>query len=519
MLKKLTACVFASLIAFANFGVMPDSTARLDSTIEVVAVGSESEYFTEEYNKKFAGIKDRIDKYNKSHSLVISPNETYDSFIDKLDSAAMDYSTSRDVSQDGELITWVKYVEGYVYSNYVFLDIGGEAVIIGYIGIPGEVILPKTIEGKPVIGAYKGACGRVAFDEDGNMVSSWKNDGNEFIYAPYFFGLDNESTGTIESLYVPQTYQVGIEYLTTGKDKNITKFTFNPGSPAEKYFKGEKFIYELTEIEYDWCVIENEYYDSTYFDNYRRVKRKYKKFMESRLVDFFEIHSFDDYIKKTEEIGNVYSVISDSDGQKTVFTYMGDRSGDYVYADLGSEVLLIAYLGNEKNIVLPKEINGKPVIGGAEQNTYERYVFSADGKEIFGCDLKYFGFEFCPEYDIYGYLSGDLEIESVYIPDSYIVGVDYIATAADDEYEAKIICDSGSPAERYLKGHDFNYQIINQRGDINGDNSVNAADITALIAGLKGDVEYPLSKVDLNHDGAFNAADITALISILKGND
>ena len=55
-------------------------------------------------------------------------------------------------------------------------------------------------------------------------------------------------------------------------------------------------------------------------------------------------------------------------------------------------------------------------------------------------------------------------------------------------------------------------------GDVNGDGSVNAADVTALYNFiLNGDETY-LSTSDVNNDGAVNAGDVTAVYNIILGN-
>ena len=56
-------------------------------------------------------------------------------------------------------------------------------------------------------------------------------------------------------------------------------------------------------------------------------------------------------------------------------------------------------------------------------------------------------------------------------------------------------------------------------GDVNGDGSVNAADVTALYNYiLNGDTTY-LSTSDVNNDGAVNAGDVTAVYNIILGQN
>ena len=53
-------------------------------------------------------------------------------------------------------------------------------------------------------------------------------------------------------------------------------------------------------------------------------------------------------------------------------------------------------------------------------------------------------------------------------------------------------------------------------GDVNGDNQVNIADVTALIDHLlNSEAEILESNADVNADGNINIADVTALIDML----
>lgn len=57
-------------------------------------------------------------------------------------------------------------------------------------------------------------------------------------------------------------------------------------------------------------------------------------------------------------------------------------------------------------------------------------------------------------------------------------------------------------------------------GDVNGDNMVNAADITSIISILKGDTptdDYHKKMADCSEDNRVDAADITSVVSIIKG--
>ena len=59
----------------------------------------------------------------------------------------------------------------------------------------------------------------------------------------------------------------------------------------------------------------------------------------------------------------------------------------------------------------------------------------------------------------------------------------------------------------------------NRRGDVNGDDVLNTADVTALTAYVLGNVndwdQYQIAAADVNGDGYVNVADVTALTSII----
>ena len=60
-----------------------------------------------------------------------------------------------------------------------------------------------------------------------------------------------------------------------------------------------------------------------------------------------------------------------------------------------------------------------------------------------------------------------------------------------------------------------------QRGDVNGDGSVNISDVTTLINYLLGEtgIEINLAGADCNADGSVNISDATALINYLLGGN
>lgn len=71
-----------------------------------------------------------------------------------------------------------------------------------------------------------------------------------------------------------------------------------------------------------------------------------------------------------------------------------------------------------------------------------------------------------------------------------------------------------------ISGTDLNDNCIvtvlqAQQGDVNGDGSINIADVTALIDLLLNGASYYNAPADLNQDGSVNIADVTALLDYL----
>ena len=52
-------------------------------------------------------------------------------------------------------------------------------------------------------------------------------------------------------------------------------------------------------------------------------------------------------------------------------------------------------------------------------------------------------------------------------------------------------------------------------GDINGDGSVDAPDVTALINKILGTVNFSSTLCDVNADGEVNVTDVTTLINMI----
>ena len=54
------------------------------------------------------------------------------------------------------------------------------------------------------------------------------------------------------------------------------------------------------------------------------------------------------------------------------------------------------------------------------------------------------------------------------------------------------------------------------KGDVNGDGTVDVADISAIISTMAGIASYP--SADVNGDGSIDVADISNVITIMAGN-
>ena len=93
-----------------------------------------------------------------------------------------------------------------------------------------------------------------------------------------------------------------------------------------------------------------------------------------------------------------------------------------------------------------------------------------------------------------------------------VTAVEPIIIQDSDDGDTWSNMDSGSTSEkRYVR-----VKLPALRGDVNGDNAVNIADVTALIDILLSDTTAPAA-ADCNHDNAVNIADVTSLIDYLLG--
>ena len=89
-------------------------------------------------------------------------------------------------------------------------------------------------------------------------------------------------------------------------------------------------------------------------------------------------------------------------------------------------------------------------------------------------------------------------------------GTKYDASHIREEY-ARI--DGGTSKPGY-----FTYKPAGKRGDVNGDGSVDVADIAAIIDKMAGSSAVSASTADVNSDGSVDVADIAAVIDIMAAN-
>ena len=66
--------------------------------------------------------------------------------------------------------------------------------------------------------------------------------------------------------------------------------------------------------------------------------------------------------------------------------------------------------------------------------------------------------------------------------------------------------------------HFFGKPVTAIKGDVNGDGTVDVADISAVISRMAGDESVDETKADVNEDGSVDVADISAVIDIMAGN-
>ena len=82
------------------------------------------------------------------------------------------------------------------------------------------------------------------------------------------------------------------------------------------------------------------------------------------------------------------------------------------------------------------------------------------------------------------------------------------------ESEGNIVWDTSRLSEGLLF-----VKSIGTKGDVNGDGSVDVADISAIISFMAGETkDISLETADVNGDGAVNVADISTVIDIMAEN-
>ncbi len=93
-----------------------------------------------------------------------------------------------------------------------------------------------------------------------------------------------------------------------------------------------------------------------------------------------------------------------------------------------------------------------------------------------------------------------------------MVGVDELTDAETRKVELVFMQEGGLLKVTINQGGEGDAK----KGDVNGDGSVDVADISAVISQMAGSAEY--ATADVNGDGAVDVADISAIISIMAGN-
>ena len=100
------------------------------------------------------------------------------------------------------------------------------------------------------------------------------------------------------------------------------------------------------------------------------------------------------------------------------------------------------------------------------------------------------------------------------------IGTDAIDSYEDTDSVTAVLCYSNSAAEKFAILNKVRYDLLKgadpSLGDINGDGSVNVADITLLAAHVKG-VRAVEKAADVNYDGKLNITDCTVIAAHVKG--
>jgi len=117
------------------------------------------------------------------------------------------------------------------------------------------------------------------------------------------------------------------------------------------------------------------------------------------------------------------------------------------------------------------------------------------------------------------YVNEHITLEDIDLIEAIISGTSSILTEGQ-----KISADISS--EGSINQYDLSIlqTLISQSGwglgDVDGDGSINVADIVALISYILGNIqptEAQLLAADINEDGIVNVADLTAIINIILG--
>ena len=133
-------------------------------------------------------------------------------------------------------------------------------------------------------------------------------------------------------------------------------------------------------------------------------------------------------------------------------------------------------------------------------------VYNVSGITAYPTGIKYNGVLYAGNGDAVSLTLGHSDLED-YIFNGY-------------EASAGTLSGSANPYTLTMPDEDVTvtalYVPSTIRGDVNGDNAVNIADVTALIDILLSDTTAPAA-ADCNHDNAVNIADVTSLIDYLLG--
>ncbi|MBE6708358.1 MAG: hypothetical protein E7578_03840 [Ruminococcaceae bacterium] len=300
--------------------------------------------------------------------------------------------------------------------------------------------------------------------------------------------FDNGSTEIVTS-----DFTVGEYDFSTAGTKTITLSYGKYSVQFEVLVDADLLPYPESEHPYGNSSNESWTYTHGTEVDYLDITFSYNTYTESG-YDYIYIYDGNDnrigeysgYYLSDETIrvyGNVFTIELISDSSNTeygfkitqILGYYTENHPGFTISDKG---VLIKYTGNDEDVIIPDTVTGigeKAFEDHTEITsvTIHKDVTAIDSSAFYGCE------------------------------------------------NITICCYAGSVAEQYAIDNEMTYKIIDEeeilRGDVNGDGSVNAADVTLLGRKLAGNDIVLSEGADYNDDGNVNSSDLTLLRRKLAG--